>query len=389
MRVNLNRADRGEACDVAEQLATKHELLLVRRGIEQRELREDERHALRVDVNARISRLELDARAVVLSSRPRRVILSPAGRCNLRCTMCTLSHGHDPFPDWTLDDVKRFEPLLRHADYAVPIGVGEPLLVPQYLDILGWLKSLGVGVEFSTNGTLMDEGVARRLVELGADAVSVSLDAATEETYRAIRRNRSYPKLLENIRRLADLRRAAAAGRPVITISAVVQRANLHEMPALARRASELGADRLLLELLRPVAPALQSASTRDQAEETDRLLDEAEREGHRLGLEVVRPPRLARPAKEVPAAAPPGRTDSIPDTQRRLHCTMPWTTLVAWSEFSVTPCCYLLEGFGNARTAAPEELWNGDAMVALREELVSGRLREECRTCGFSGLAA
>lgn len=386
MRMNVNRS---EATRTDDRLAAKQELLLLRRRLEYGELPEGERQLLLRKLNREISRMELEGREVVLSSWPRRVILSPAGNCNLRCTMCSLSHGQEPWPDWSLEDLRRFEPMLRHAESVVPIGIGEPLSVTGYLELVAWLKSFGLYVEFSTNGTLLGEEAAHRILALGVDAISISLDAATEETYRTIRRNRFYPRLIENIERLVRLRREAGSKKPSITLSAVVQRANLAEMPAFARRAAALGADRVLLELLNDFVPALTSASTRDTPEETDRILDEAEEEGRRCGLSVHRPARLLpRPGGPAPAPeAVPSAGAGPAAGGRRLHCSMPWTSLVAWNEFSVAPCCYFGGGFGNARETPPEELWNGDAMVTLRQQLVSGELPEKCRTCAFSGI--
>ena len=97
-----------------------------------------------------------------------------------------------------MDDLKRFR---------VPVLIlsgGEPLLRPDIFEVAARAKSMGFYVGLSTNGTLIDAPLARRIGALGFDYVGISLDGL-KETHDKFRRKR------RSVRRLA--RRAAAVPR--------------------------------------------------------------------------------------------------------------------------------------------------------------------------------
>jgi len=66
-------------------------------------------------------------------------------------------------------------------------GFGEPLLHPEFEDVLRTLSDAGVfGVAVRTNGIAMDAARIEQLIEHHVDVVNVILDAASRETYRRV-----------------------------------------------------------------------------------------------------------------------------------------------------------------------------------------------------------
>ena len=56
---------------------------------------------------------------------------------------------------------------------------GEPLLHPQIIDMVRYAKRRGMrNVRFATNATLLDDALARSLIESDLDSLTVSMDTA-------------------------------------------------------------------------------------------------------------------------------------------------------------------------------------------------------------------
>ena len=80
------------------------------------------------------------------------------------------------------------EPLGRLELQAV-LEQPEPLARPDFFEIAGVCTGLFSRVALATNGTLVDDKLARRIFDIGLARVSISLDgarAATHDRFRGI-----------------------------------------------------------------------------------------------------------------------------------------------------------------------------------------------------------
>src|SRR5579872_4532927 len=77
--------------------------------------------------------------------------------CNLACVHCLSSSGRrDPRELTTLETMGVIDELVAMQVFYVNIGGGEPMLRPDFFDIVGYAVEHRVGVKFSTNGTRID-----------------------------------------------------------------------------------------------------------------------------------------------------------------------------------------------------------------------------------------
>jgi MoaA/NifB/PqqE/SkfB family radical SAM enzyme len=111
---------------------------------------------------------------------PSVMLLSPTMRCNYHCVGCYAGN-------YTRDDDLPPEVFDRVLTEAEAIGIkfvtilgGEPFIYPPLLDIFAAHKN--VSFQVYTNGSLIDEDMAARLVELGNVAPQVSIDGFREQT---------------------------------------------------------------------------------------------------------------------------------------------------------------------------------------------------------------
>ena len=77
--------------------------------------------------------------------------------CNLSCVHCLSSSGRrDPHELSTEECFAVIDELERLQVFYVNIGGGEPMLRPDFFEILEYAAAHHVGVKFSTNGTFID-----------------------------------------------------------------------------------------------------------------------------------------------------------------------------------------------------------------------------------------
>ena len=167
-------------------------------------------------------------------------------RCNLRCAHCyqeAYSGAELPFPD-LLGIVRQYGNLLealgRERALSPPRGHivvtgGEPFLRDDFLDLLEILSARKerFGYSILTNGTLIDEAMARRLSRLSPTSVQVSIegDRATND---GIRGSGAFDRTVSALQFLVQ------AGVPSV-ISFTAHKGNYREFGAVARLGRDLG----------------------------------------------------------------------------------------------------------------------------------------------------
>ena len=135
------------------------------------------------------------------------VIWNLVRRCNLACKHCYSISGDVDFPgELSTPDVFRVMDDLKA--FRVPVLIlsgGEPLMRRDIFEISARAKALRFYVGLSTNGTLVDAAMARRIADGGYDYVGISLDGigATHDGFR--RKRGAYDAALNGLRMLRDL----------------------------------------------------------------------------------------------------------------------------------------------------------------------------------------
>ena len=142
---------------------------------------------------------------------PAHVIWKVTSACNLRCKHCFYYTKADFFD--TQNDFSK-EEALAFAQYlveelnimSVVLTGGEALLSSYLFDLIKYFKSKNVCVTLLTNGTLITEDIATKLVALldkKYDNIQISFDGATAHTHDAIRGKGSFEKSLNALEQLS------------------------------------------------------------------------------------------------------------------------------------------------------------------------------------------
>jgi radical SAM protein with 4Fe4S-binding SPASM domain len=139
--------------------------------------------------------------------------------CNLRCAHCGSSAGVARDAELSAAEALALcRDLAALGSRRVTLMGGEPLLRDDWDAIARALSGAGVVVELLTNGHLLDDDAARRIVDACVHSVSVSIDG-TEEAHDGLRRRRgSYRAAMDAVARVR------AAGLPVGVVTQVNRR---------------------------------------------------------------------------------------------------------------------------------------------------------------------
>lgn len=143
--------------------------------------------------------------------------------CNLRCRGCSF-HGDDSRYDFAASRGKTERQELKEEDYYLFLdqrkpgddllfcGTGELFVSKKAMPYIREAIRRGLHVRILTNGMLVDDKVARELVELGVGAVLFSIDGHTKEIVESIRLGADYDRILANLRNLMRVRDEAGSG---------------------------------------------------------------------------------------------------------------------------------------------------------------------------------
>ena len=173
---------------------------------------------------------------------PSNITIEISTNCNLSCTMCSRTHSTETKSQ--LMGPETYENVLDNFPKLSKVfvcGAGEPLLHPDILEIIKITKSRGASIIMTTNAALLTEKMARDLVKLKLDTLYVSLDGATTESYEKIRRGAKFDRVIENIKRLDQIKQESNSSLPAVELNFVGMSQNINELPGVVELAHELG----------------------------------------------------------------------------------------------------------------------------------------------------
>jgi radical SAM protein with 4Fe4S-binding SPASM domain len=114
--------------------------------------------------------------------RPSDIIWNITNRCNLLCDHCYMAADGHALPD-QLTDEETIDIVRRMGEAGVPVvflSGGEPMMRPNFWEILAEVNAQGVRPTISTNCTMIDEGAAKRLKEYGVRWIATSMYGPAE-----------------------------------------------------------------------------------------------------------------------------------------------------------------------------------------------------------------
>ncbi len=109
--------------------------------------------------------------------------------CNLACVHCRAASHLGPYPGElsTKQCLHLIDDIANASRPVIILTGGEPLLRPDIFEIAAYGTRKELRMVMATNGTLVDEATARRMIESGIQRVSISIDGKDDQSHDVFR----------------------------------------------------------------------------------------------------------------------------------------------------------------------------------------------------------
>ncbi|HWZ49843.1 MAG TPA: radical SAM protein [Granulicella sp.] len=319
--------------------------------------------------------------------------LETTNRCNLLCVTCPRTYEQlEPEADMSYELFTSLIAQFPNIARVVLHGVGEPMLVKDLAQRVGYLKQRGIYTLFNTNGTLLTEANGRPLIDAGLDELRVSLDAADPAVYQMVRGKDFFNRIVANVRNFTRMQRERNSPRPRVSLWLTGLRETVDQLPSFVRLAHEIGVAEVYLQRLvffdeganQASLARAESALFEHTTAREDALIHEAERLAVELGVTF-----------SASGAVDPGESIRMQRTDNPnpwTLCRRPWSLMYVTANGRVLPCCiapFSMRGYGSftlgdATQSGLREIWNGPEYQRFRAGLLTSSPPPSCANCGL-----
>ena len=325
-------------------------------------------------------------------------------RCNQNCMMCPQSTDKWKDNSRLLKNLKDLDELSSDeikslVDESVSLGIknititgGEPLLRPDTIEISRYIKSKGITCNLLSNGTLIEEDMAREIVRSGIDKITFSLDGPKDIHEEIRRSNNSFDKLKNAVNLLKKEKVRIHSKTPYISLTCTISALNANRLSETIDVAKDLGVN---------IHYGYLFYTTKEMEDNTNKIfpigLSKDEDQNVEESLKQIDTVSLQREINRINEKAldcgmrvsfqPPlkGR-----DIERRFYddsftytdkCFYPWYAVRVNPYGEVYPCSMGVN-MGNIRQKKLNKIWNGDEYTRFRKALKKHKLFPKCNKC-------
>ena len=295
--------------------------------------------------------------------------------CNCRCRYCYVSADSNPSePPIELDRAKYLADMYADSGvWEVFISGGEPLLHPNFWEILEYTRNKGITVSLVSNGHLMDAEAAARLKEVGINKVQISLDSADPDIHDDLRQSLgSHEKALKAVKHLLEAGIFA-------TTSTTVTKANYAGAADCIKLAMSIGSRGHTLRRAFTVGRARTEISS--LAIEAKELAEMAEQLYNRQS-EWQGKIRVTANDPLVGFASGSAIGDSGGADFAHTGCRAARSEVYVTQNGDLYPCPFLPIPIGNLFQDSLIDLWNSAHLQQVREE--TAIVTESCMNCNL-----
>lgn len=303
--------------------------------------------------------------------------VEPTTRCNYICGFC--SGRQMDQSDIAVEDFTRLLDTFPDLEHIELQGEGEPLLHKGFFEMARQARSRGVQLSMITNGSLLSPARVDAILDVGFEAINVSVESPDEAEFRKIRGG-SFRKVRQGIARLLQARRERGLETPMVGFAITVLKHTVDRLPEIAEVYEELGMDGGVT-----LQPLNQMANYQEVygPEIAEQLMDRADTE--RLWALVA-----ANAKVSAMLAAAQNSRHFYPALSRRFATWhgCPWVkgALYVDRHGGITSCCMVkdsaADGLGKLGLTPVE------AVLAKRQEidaaLAAGHPPAQCAGCGY-----
>lgn len=331
---------------------------------------------------------------------PWQISFYPTYRCNIRCKICWKQAFEEPLDRTQEISKDRMLSLVDEAAeldvrYWVIGGGGELMLRSSaVMPMVERIRHHGMNGLIQSNFTRFTEEQMEKLVEIQWDTINISLDGPTAEINDSIRDRNDFDRVVKNIKRMQEIKKARGSKFPILQITSVVTNLNYNHLKEFIDLSESLGLSPgglSLVDLIIYGEHDKHFALSPEQREEMPGLVDEAiayaksrdvacyyhlYRQGLDLGTNLDAMDLFHHPEETL---------------SPKSMCFEPFYHMVILPEGASGPCCTFYDP-DKAQTVwnTPlKDVWLGPYMQEVRQRLLHGKPMDYCKDCMLTRISA
>lgn len=337
------------------------------------------------------------------SSLPEAITLFLTHRCNLRCKMCgqwgesgvTKDKSQDALRhELSFAEVKKLVSDISLFKPNITLFGGEPLLYPNCVELIRYIKEKRMHCLMITNGSLL-KNTAEEIIRAGLDELNVSLDGG-QELHNQIRgMSGVFEKITDGLKMVDQFKKKYGKLKPLINLQCTITKYNYEHLEQLIQVARDVNANSLTYHNLIFLG--------RDLIEKQriyDRQLECSSKDWEGFVFAPgIDPEKLYAKMQQILSGKYPFGVDFYPNLSRKglkeyynnpsylpseypKRCLSPWVVAYVFPDGQVKPCLNCSYEFGNLKNARFEHIWNSEKAVRFRNLLKKNQLFATCVRC-------
>jgi len=323
--------------------------------------------------NLELNFKESRANKTMVKSYPHRCYLEITNQCNLRCPMCGQSwfEGKRTYiSEPVLNKIKELFPYMQEISV---FGFGESLVDKRFFDILAMIPR-NIRKRYVSNGILMDQKAAEKMIEYELHDLYISMDAACEDTFMFVRGQKGFERIVENIKTLTKLKKQHNAEYPQVTMAYTFFRRNAEEFLNFIDLAHSLGVKRISGDYLIVYREDLIKESLYFDQPFANQIWRRAKEKASRLGIDLA----IAKSFEDA---------EKEEKSSKMILCYEPWEFVYFRSDGYIGPCCVNDIKLGDLNKYTFNEIWNGELYQKFRQMVNTSRNDPNCTQCMGRGM--
>lgn len=166
--------------------------------------------------------------------------IEPTTYCNYSCSFCTGRFLEKRMLN--LIEFKKMIDLLQDVKYLELQGEGEPLLNPDFIDMVKYASKKGIKVYTISNGSLFTKIDCEKLIKSGLKTINISIESASHDKYHFYRGG-DLTNVIKGIKRIIETKNNLKLSTPSIGFSTTIMKEEIDNFKYIIDLYRDLGMD--------------------------------------------------------------------------------------------------------------------------------------------------
>ena len=179
-------------------------------------------------------------------ARPYWVFISLSHKCTYNCQMCGVVKILKNYELPAEIAKKAFDEIAAwKSDCVITLTGGEPFLREDIFELIKYAVQRKLVIEVVSNGSLINEEFADKIITSGLNNIAISLDGAKESTHDHIRAQGSFNKVIKALGNLVEAKKKRGKG-PQISVWTTIMKENVSELFDIISVVKKMGVECLI-----------------------------------------------------------------------------------------------------------------------------------------------